>query len=186
MIKNKRFLGIAILLFSLSIMISFPFPHEYPMGQELTSALNIPITTINGINYVGVTALAMLAGSLFFLVKSLEKFHMRLVLLAIVATVFLPIGLVSARCELPFKNHSSDQVTFNVEFYDKYRFEDEGEMLTLLNEGGPFEVTLQGKERKTVKVEAEIDVSGRASFVSSGGAWGVNLQIKSGNKLRKL
>jgi hypothetical protein len=96
MLKNKRFLVVAIIFFFLSIALNFPFPHEYPIGQEFSSALNVPIRSINGLNYVGITGLLLLVISLFFLVKSLEKFHLRMVILAIFMVVFLPMELVSA------------------------------------------------------------------------------------------
>ncbi|MBS8264005.1 hypothetical protein DYI25_06105 [Mesobacillus boroniphilus] len=219
MLKNKRFLIVAVIFFFLSIALNFPFPHEYPIGQELSSALNFPIKTINGVNYIGITGLVLFGISLFFLVKSLEKFHLRMVLIAFLMVVFLPMEMVSAyqktfatginaveyerkssmclfemkdeitlyaNCQLPFENHSNQAVQFNIEFYEKYLFEDDYPMLSLLNDGGPYEVILHGKERKVVTIETEIDLSksGRGSL--SGEAWGVNIKIKDGDRVRKL
>jgi hypothetical protein len=59
-------------------------------------------------------------------------------------------------------------------------------MITLLNQNGPHEVLLKGKERKTIKIEAEIDVSQMESHVENGDAAMVNLLIKSGKNYRKL
>lgn len=219
MIKNKRNLVFAIILYVISMAINFPFPHEYPIGQEFSSVLNIPIRSINGLNYVGIIGLLLLVVSLYFLVKSLEKFHLRIVLIAIILVVFLPIGLLSAyqktfatginaveyerndshclfemknettlsaTCELPFNNHSNDIVRFNIEFYEKYLFEDETPLLSLLNEGGPYEVILHEKDRERVTINTEIDLSKLGLGSISGEEWGINVKIVEGDKVRKL
>lgn len=219
MIKNKKFLMFAIIFFFVSMALNFPFPHEYPLGQEISVALRFPITTMDGISYIGVTGLILFIISQFFLVKSLEIYHKRMVLIAVLLLMLLPLELVStyqntfatgiyaveyergesnyrfemkdettlyAVCNLPFENHSNNPVQFNIQFYEKYLFEDDYPMLSLLNEGGPYEVTLQGKERKVITVETEIDLSklGRGSL--SGEGRGINLMIVDGEKVRKL
>lgn len=65
---------------------------------------------------------------------------------------------LSGTCNLPFENYSEHDVKFNIEFYDKYLFEDEVPMMTLLNHNGPYEVLLQ--------IEAEIDVLQMEGFHS--------------------
>lgn len=219
MIKNKNYLILAIIFFFISIALNFPFPHEYPVGQELSSAFRFPLTTMDGVSYIGITGLVLFIFSLFFLVKSLEMYHKRMVLVAMILVVFLPLEMVNAYqktfatgiyaveyergesfyrfemkddttlyavCHLPFENHSNQTVQFNIEFYEKYLFEDDYPMLSLLNEGGPYEVTLHGKERQMVRIETEIDLSrfGRDSL--SGEGWGINLMIVDGEKIRKL
>ncbi|WP_335376054.1 hypothetical protein [Bacillus sp. JJ1122] len=59
-------------------------------------------------------------------------------------------------------------------------------MMTLLNHNRPYEVFLHGKEKRTIKIEAEIDVSQMESHVENEEASIVNLMIKSGQKIRKL
>ncbi|MCM3666258.1 hypothetical protein M3204_17720 [Mesobacillus subterraneus] len=219
MLKYKRFLIAAIIFFFLSIALNFPFPHEYPIGQEISSALNFPIRTMNGVSYIGVTGLILFVISLYFLVKSLEKFHLRMVLIAIFLVVFLPMELVSAyqktlatginaieyerrgsscryemkgekklyaTCQFPFKNHSNQTVHFNIEFYEKYLFEDETPLLSLLNQGGPYEVIMHEKEREIVTIETDIDLSKLGVDSMSGESWGINLKIVDGDKVRKL
>jgi hypothetical protein len=219
LLKNKRFFLVAIMFFFLSISLNFPFPHEYPIGQEVTSAFNFPITTMNGVSYIGITGLVLFGISLYFLVKSLVQFHFRMVLIAMLLVVFLPMEMVSAyqktfatgiyaiqyereksachyemkdkttlsaSCQLPFKNHSNKTIHFNIEFYEKYLFEDETPVLSLLSEGGPFEVILHGKEREMVRIETEIDLSKLGVDFISGEARGVNLKITNGEEVRKL
>jgi hypothetical protein len=95
LIKNAKYLFVSIFLLIFSMALNFPFPHEYPLGQEVSSVFNIPITTTNGLSYIGVTALTLLFASLYFLLKSLEMFHVRMVLLALAAVVFIPPNIAS-------------------------------------------------------------------------------------------
>ena len=76
--------------------LNFPFPHEYPIGQDVFSALNIPLKSINGLHYVGITSLTLLIISLYFLGRSLEMYHNRMILIAILLAFFLPVELVGA------------------------------------------------------------------------------------------
>ena len=219
LLKNKRNLVIAVILFVFSMVLNFPFPHEYPRGQDISSAFNIPIKSINGLHYVGITALLLLILSLYFLTKSLEIYHKRMIVIAILLFMFLPIELVSAyqktfatgiyaihyerensschfetkdettlyaSCKLPFENRSNEIVRFNIEFYDKYLFEDEIPLLSLMNEGSPYEVILHEKEREIVTIETEIAISKLGVSSMSGDSWGVNVRIVDGDKVRKL
>lgn len=81
-----------ILLF-IAMALNFPFPHKNPYGEAVVSALNIPITTVNGLHYVGITSLLLLIASLYLLVKSLKKYHIQWVLIAVLVAVFSPIFL---------------------------------------------------------------------------------------------
>lgn len=89
-------------------------------------------------------------------------------------------------CELPFENYSRNDVQFNVEFYDKYQLEDDIQIVSLMNKNTPSEVKLRGKESKTVKFEADIDVSKMEKHIDGGGATEVNIIISSLDKSRKL
>ncbi|WHX42794.1 hypothetical protein QNH36_11955 [Mesobacillus sp. AQ2] len=219
MIKNNKYLAMAIIFFFISIALNFPFPHEYPVGQEFSSAFNFPITTMDGVNYIGVTGLILFIISLFYLVKSLDQYHVRMVLIAIFLVVFLPMEMVKAYqntfatgiyaieyergesnftfemkdettlyaiCVLPFENHSKETVQFNIKFYEKYLFEDDYPMLSLLNEGGPYKVTLHGKESKVITIETQIDLAKLGRGGLSGQGSGINLMIVDGKKVRKL
>ncbi|MBT2640513.1 hypothetical protein [Bacillus sp. ISL-39] len=219
MIKNKKYLILAMLFFFISIALNFPFHHEYPVGQERSSALGFPLTTMDGVSYIGVSGLVLFIISQFFLVKSLKIYHKRLVLISMVLVVFLPLEMVNAYqktfatgiyaveyergesfyrfemkddttlyavCHLPFENHSNQTVQFDIDFYEKYLFEDDYPILSLMNEGGPYEVTLHGKGRQMVRIDTEIDLSklGRDSLSAEG--LGINLMIVDGEKVRKL
>jgi hypothetical protein len=219
MFTNKIFFYTAFILFIISIVLNFPFPHASPFGESIVSVLNIPIRTTQGLQVVGITSLALLIASLFFLSKSLKKYKGRFVLLTILLALFLPPFLadtyqqtfatgiyaisydeetsecsfemlndkiMQVDCEFSFQNHSNDNVTFNIEFYETYLFEDDYKMVTLLNLIEPYEVTVKPKYPDTVKVETEIDVSEIKNHVTNGSASHINLTIRSDDKLRKL
>lgn len=89
-------------------------------------------------------------------------------------------------CDLSFKNHSNKDVQFTVEFYEEHLFKDELPMVSLMNNGAPFEVMLRGKENKRAKVTADIDVSAMEKHIEGGEAMGVNITITSKGKSRNL
>lgn len=219
MIKNNKMSYPAIILFIASMALNFPFPHESPYGETVASIFNIPVQTVNGLQYVGIVSLALLILSLYFLTKSVKKYHGRVVLLAIIIAIFAPPFIASSfqktlatgiyaisyerdgsncrfemvdkstlsgECELPFENYSRNDVQFTIEFYEKYYFEDDVRMVSLMNNNDPYVVKLKGNERKTVKIESNIDVSNIKNHVESGGSTGVNIIIKSGKKIMKL
>lgn len=219
MIKNKKMLYLAIILFIAALVLNFPFPHESPYGETVASVLNIPVQSVNGLQYVGIASLILLIASLYFLTKSVNKYHGRVVLIAIIIAMFAPPMITNAfqktfasgiyavsyerdgsncrfemvdestlrgECELPFENHSRNDVQFTIEFYEKYQFEDDVRMVSLMNNNAPYVVKLKGNERKTVKIESNIDVSNIENHVENGGSTGVNIIIKAGEKIRKL
>ena len=189
------------------------------MVRQCASVLNIPVQSVNGLQYVGIASLALLIASLYLFTKSVNKYHGRIVLLAIIIAMFAPSLIASSfqktfatgiyavsyerdwsncrfemidettlrgECELPFENYSRNDVQFTIEFYEKYYFEDDVQMVSLMNNNAPYEVKLKGNERKTVKIESNIDVSNMENHIESGGSTFVNIIIKSGEKVRKL
>lgn len=219
MIKNKKTLFIAIILFIASMILNFPFPHKSPFGETIASVFNIPVRSVNGLHYIGITSLVLLIVSLVFLGLSLKKYHGRSVLLAIIIGMLAPPMIAESfqktlatgiyavdydrensschfemtddttlhgECELPFVNHSKKDVQFTVEFYDKYYMEDDIQKVSLMNNNAPYEVEIEGKSKKTIIIESDIDVSNMENHVEHGGGTFVNIIIKSGEKIRKL
>ncbi|MFJ8261143.1 hypothetical protein ACIQ4I_04160 [Rummeliibacillus sp. NPDC094406] len=217
MIDNKKMFYTAIIIFVAVLILNLPIPNEGPLGETVASDLNIPVRSTNGILYVGITSLTLLLAGLFFLNNSLNKYHVRATLIAIMVVNFAPSMIVSSyqktfatgiyavsyesgssscnfnminkktlhgECKLPFKNYSSTDIKFSIEFYDKY---DGGvPMVTLMNNNGPYEVELKGNQRKTENIETNIDVSKIKNHIYGGNAMGVNIILKSGKKMRKL
>ncbi|MEH7347655.1 hypothetical protein [Gottfriedia acidiceleris] len=218
MLKNKKFFYISIILFLISVAFNSTFPNDDTLGAKF-SVNNIPITKESGINYVGITSLLFLIASFYFLAKSLKKFKVRIILVALFISVSIPSFLANAyqktmatdiyavsyerskskcsfemknetimhaECKLPFINYSHNDVLFIIEFYDKYPFEDEGVMLSLMRKNGPYKVRLGRNESKVVKIETDINVSKNKKHVDSGETTEVHLMISSKGKSRKI
>lgn len=96
LIKNKQFLTIGLIFIFASMVLNFPFPHEYPLGQAAIEVFNIPINSVNGLHYVGIAALLLLIAGLYLFAKSLKKYHGRLVVLAIIVSIFIPPYVATA------------------------------------------------------------------------------------------
>lgn len=90
LIKNIKHLYIALILFVLSFILSFPFPHQVPYGAAIAFRLGIPIESEHGIQYVGVLAVILLLISLFFLVQAVGMHPARFFTLAIIIAWFAP------------------------------------------------------------------------------------------------
>jgi hypothetical protein len=219
MIKNKKLFMASIILFVISMAMNFPFPHEYPVGDERITVFTIPINSADGIYYKGVFNLFLLILGMVFLHRSLEKYHLRSFFAVIIIVSLLPpflaetyqktlangINAVSyikdeseckfemtgkntlkGICELPFENYSNDEVSFTIGFYDKYLFEEDVKMVSLMSSGEPHSVHLLPNETKLVRIEKEMDVSQIPNLVTNGESVYISIMIQSGEKIRKL
>lgn len=91
---------------------------------------------------------------------------------------------LSGICELTLENHSKKATTFSVAFHDEY--EDEFKMVTLMNENGPYQIEMAGKEHKQVIIETQIDVSEMEYHIENGTASILSITIDAGDKERRL
>ncbi|SEN55557.1 hypothetical protein SAMN05192533_11521 [Mesobacillus persicus] len=94
-IINKKLLVFAGILFITSTALTFPFPDTYLSSRTLTSIFNIPITTMDGVNTIGVFGLLLLVASLLLLAKSLDKYRVRSVFVAMILFMLMPYLLIS-------------------------------------------------------------------------------------------
>ncbi|WP_071458856.1 hypothetical protein [Bacillus massilinigeriensis] len=219
MIKNKKLFYISLVFFVASFVLNFPFPHEGPYGETIALAFSIPISSADGLQYVGIVSIVLLITSLILLAKSIKKYRGGVIWLAFAIAVFAPSMMATAyqqtlgtdiyaityeqdqsncefkmtnektlqgECKLPFENYSNKAVQFTVGFYEKYYFEEDVPMISLMNNNAPYVVKLKGNEKKTVKLKSSIDVSELKEHIGDGSASGVNIFIKSGEKVRRL
>lgn len=219
MIENKKMFYTGIVLSIALIVISFPFPHDGPFGETIASALHLPTQSANGLQYIGMTSLALFIACLALLTLSVNKYSGRIFLLTFLILAYTPSMIVSSYqntlaigvyavsyereeshcqfqmlndttlhgiCELSFENYSDNEVEFAMEFYEKYLFEEDIHSVSLMNKNAPYIVTLDGNERKKVKIESFIDVSNIEYYAEYGSYTGINIMIKSGNKVRNL
>lgn len=79
-------------------------------------------------------------------------------------------------CNLPLENLSNDEVKFDIRFFNASLLGDQRKLIPLINESGPFEVSLQGHETKMVRIQTEVDISQLNSY-SDGGSTHVHIEI---------
>lgn len=90
------------------------------------------------------------------------------------------------QCSLTFRNLGGESTRIAVEFLEWHISPDDMPMSSLMNEGGPYEVTLNGKEQLRVEFETDIDVSNMESHIESGETMGMEIKITSDGKSREL
>ncbi|MGE6486884.1 hypothetical protein [Paenisporosarcina sp. NPDC076898] len=92
---------------------------------------------------------------------------------------------MKVQCQLPFENFSEKTTNFDVSFDDQAFFEERFNVIPLINENGPYPVTLQGHESKLVIIQTEVELS-KLKGLTGGTAYQVHIEISQGNKLRRL
>jgi hypothetical protein len=90
MINNKRMFTVALVLLGAVMVLNFPFPHKYPLGEGLITVFNIPVTLESGFHLPGIIILILLLGSFYLLAKSLDMFKGRAIFAAILAVSLMP------------------------------------------------------------------------------------------------
>lgn len=95
MIKSKPLFFISIMLILISMALNFPFPHRYPLGETIFTNLHIPIRFANGFHTIGIISLFLLMITLFLLVKSLKKYYGRVLLIAFIIVIFIPLVIMT-------------------------------------------------------------------------------------------
>ncbi|WP_285769448.1 hypothetical protein [Peribacillus sp. SI8-4] len=218
LIKKRKHLYIALILFVLSFILNFPFPHQVPYGAAIAFDLGIPIESEDGIQYVGILAVILLLASLFFLVQAAGVHPGRFFILAVIIAWFAPHFLANTYqkhfasdiyavsydresstcrfymedkttlhgvCELPFENYDRKDVQFRIQLVGKYD-EQDSQLVSLMNTASPYKVILRGKERTRLKIEMEIDLSGRKVGPISGQLNQIDIIMKSGERMRWL
>ncbi|RKD22992.1 hypothetical protein BEP19_12230 [Ammoniphilus oxalaticus] len=120
MIKSKQMFWFSLTLLSVSMILNFPFPHKYPIGEAISIALNIPLSFANGFHTVGLITLLLLITGLYFLSKSLRKNRGRFVFIAILIVSFVPIFIIDSYQKTLAKgiyavSYSSEQSNYSFE-----------------------------------------------------------------------
>ncbi len=193
--------------------LNFPFPNENSFDAK-SIMLNITISTIHeGFRYIGIASLVLLILGLYFLGKSLGKYHVGFIVIAIIIASILPpflakslqktfaTGIYAINYERDKSDCRFDMTKATTlhgvcilpfENYSKkdvqftVELHDELEMVSHMNKNAHYDVKLSGKESKVVKFETNIDVSKMKNHIDSGQSTDVNIIINSGNRSRKL
>ncbi|MGE6938336.1 hypothetical protein ACQKGI_20375 [Peribacillus muralis] len=183
LIKKRKHLYLALILFILSFILNFPFPHQVPYGAAVAIRFGIPIESENGIQYVGILAVILLLISLFFLVQAVGVHPGRFFVLAIIIAWFAPHFLANT-----YQKHfasdiyavSYDRESSTCRFY----MEDE----TTLH--GVCELPFENYSKKDVQFKIQLigrydkDDSKLVSFMNTESPYMVILRGKERNRLK--
>jgi hypothetical protein len=93
---------------------------------------------------------------------------------------------LNGECQLLITNHSGDPVTFEIEFLDPYIPDEAYRLTSLMNEGGPYQITVEADREKMVDVKGLLDVSDVTNHGSGGGFMNVHFKISDGDRERVL
>lgn len=83
------------------LILNMPFPHRYPFGEKILSSLHIPTRislekgALDGFHVLFIFSMIFLVAGLYFLAKSVEKYHVRIIISAFVAVSVIPNMLVN-------------------------------------------------------------------------------------------
>jgi hypothetical protein len=89
---------------------------------------------------------------------------------------------VKGACTLSLKNRSNDAVTFELEFLDSFYMEEEPRMASLLNENGPYVITLEANEQQTISINEWIDVSAIPQHITGGSSDSIHIKLMQGKE----
>ncbi|EDL66514.1 hypothetical protein BSG1_04140 [Bacillus sp. SG-1] len=93
--------------------------------------------------------------------------------------------IMTGECSLVLKNHSSEDVTFKLEFIDSdwdgnYRAE------SLMNKNGPYTISIEANRQKQIDLKELLDVSEIPNRIHSGSSSYIHIKINDGEKTRIL
>ncbi|MBP1932011.1 hypothetical protein [Ammoniphilus resinae] len=95
-------------------------------------------------------------------------------------------NLLYGDCSVYLENKSSKDVQFSLVFIDDIHFKDDIPLQSLMNEAGPYFLTLKGRQSKTFKITANIDVTSLPKYPAGGSSRGFNVIITDGERQRFL
>ncbi|UXH46283.1 hypothetical protein N5C46_09640 [Rossellomorea vietnamensis] len=93
---------------------------------------------------------------------------------------------LNGECQLLITNHSGDPVTFEIEFLDPYIPDKAYRLTSLMNEGGPYQITVEADREKMVEVKELLDISDFPNHGDGGGSTNVHFKISDGERERVL
>lgn len=94
MIRNKRFLLIAAILFVIVLVLNISYPNYYPFGETILLKLHLPTRIFENFHTIGNISTILLIVGLYLFAKSLNKYRIRLIILIIILLSILPSAII--------------------------------------------------------------------------------------------
>lgn len=219
MVKNKgALIGSAVIL-CICMSLFFPFP-DNKMIDARTTFMSFPISGHDGYNILGIIGSFLFIFAMILLVKGLNKYHFRTVVIALFVYTLLPLLLIpmyqetladgiaaisydgkgtcdfenvgedenvlNGECNLLLHNRSSETVSFQIEFLDRFFTEDETRLTSLMNVNGPYIITIEANSEKSIQLNELLDLSDVPNHSFGGGSMNINIKLIDGEATRIL
>jgi hypothetical protein len=94
--------------------------------------------------------------------------------------------LLNGECNLLLHNRSNKAVTFELEFLDSIFMEDEVRMESLMNIAGPYSITLEANDKRTIHLKKVLDLSDVPKHIEGGTSNGIHVKLIDGETARML
>lgn len=91
---------------------------------------------------------------------------------------------MNGECNLVLHNRSNEAVSFELEFIDSFFREDEVRMESLMNLAGPYRITIEANQEKSIHINELLDLSDVPNHIDSGESFGVHFKLIDKEKTR--
>lgn len=94
--------------------------------------------------------------------------------------------IINGECNLVLHNHSNKAVTFELEFLDSFPTEDEVQVESLMNIAGPYSITIEANQKKSIHLKKLLDLSDTRKHIDSGSSSNIHFKLIDGETTRIL
>lgn len=93
---------------------------------------------------------------------------------------------MNGECNLVLHNRSNEAVSFELEFIDSFFKEDDVRMESLMNLAGPYRITIEANQKKSIHIKELLDLSDVPNHIDSGESSGIHFKLIENDKKRTL
>ena len=92
--------------------------------------------------------------------------------------------IMRGKCSLVLYNRGHEAVTFELVFMDSPFWEEEVRFESLMNEAGPYHITIEGNTKQAITLDELINVIDIPNHIENGTANNVHIQLIDGKRVR--
>ncbi|WP_449539731.1 hypothetical protein [Ferdinandcohnia sp. Marseille-Q9671] len=94
--------------------------------------------------------------------------------------------VLDGECSLVLHNRSNTAVSFDLEFLDSLFMDDGARMESLMNLAGPYHITVEANEKKSIHLRKLLDLSDVPNHIEGGSSSNINIKIVEEDAARTL
>lgn len=83
-------------------------------------------------------------------------------------------------CNFILHNRSNGAVSFELEFLDSYSLEKEVRMESLMNLGGPYSITIEANQKKSIYLKELLNLKDVPKHIDGGTSWNIHFKLTDG------